>query len=195
VIAAEKRRANGWQAMGSYTFSRTYGLQVSSGVSASDAQVSTIAPQFPTTAFGRDPNNLTNAYGRPPNDRPHMFRTMGAIDVPRTGLTVAAMFQYFSGAVDGDGEAEPAARRSAHPARAARRAPALVAVAARPARVEDVALNPRRQHRAAPRRVQRAQDRAEEALASDDISAANFGQSTAFVDPRRAMIGVRFKFR
>ena len=85
VMVVEKRRSDGWQALASYTLSRTSGLQVSSGATAADPQVSTVAPAFPTTTFGRDPNNLTNAYGRLPNDRPHMFRAMGTIDV-RTGL-------------------------------------------------------------------------------------------------------------
>ena len=31
VMVLEKRRSNGWQALGSYTFSRAYGLQASSG--------------------------------------------------------------------------------------------------------------------------------------------------------------------
>ena len=90
----EKRRASGWQALGSYTFSRTSGLQASSGVSAADAQVSTIAPNG---TFGRDPNNLTNAYGRLPNDRPHMFRAMGTVDVPHTGVMLSANVHPFSG--------------------------------------------------------------------------------------------------
>jgi hypothetical protein len=41
--------------------------------------------------------NLTNTRGRMPNDRPHMFRVMGTVDVPRTGLVVGANLQYFSG--------------------------------------------------------------------------------------------------
>src|SRR5262249_30387922 len=93
---AEKRPSNGWHALASYTFSRTSGLQASSGATAADPQVSTVAPAFPTATFGRDPNNLTNAYGRLPNDRPHMFRAMGTIEVPRVRLTVGASFQYFS---------------------------------------------------------------------------------------------------
>jgi hypothetical protein len=32
---------------------------------------------------------------------------------------------------------------------------------------------------------------AEEGLATDNLSAANFGQAVAFVDPRRAMISAR----
>ena len=98
VMVVEKRRSNGWQALASYTLSRAYGLQASSGATAADPQVSTVAPAFPTAmTFGRDPNSLTNADGRLPNDRPHMFRVMGTIDVPRTGFVVGANLQYFSG--------------------------------------------------------------------------------------------------
>jgi hypothetical protein len=35
-------------------------------------------------------------------------------------------------------------------------------------------------------------DTAEEGLASDNYAASNFGQPNVFIDPRRAMIGVRF---
>ena len=95
VMAVEKRRSHGWQAFGSYTLSRASGLQASSGTTAAGPQVSTVA--LPNLPFGRDPNDLTNARGRLPNDRPHMLRAMGTVDVPRTGLVVAANLQYFSG--------------------------------------------------------------------------------------------------
>ena len=41
VVALDKRQSNGWQAFGSYTFSRTSGLLVSSGAPADGAQLST----------------------------------------------------------------------------------------------------------------------------------------------------------
>ena len=64
VTVVEKRRSNGWQALGSYTFSRAYGLQAYSGTTAAGPQVSTVgAPPgaFSTglVTFGRDPNDLT----------------------------------------------------------------------------------------------------------------------------------------
>ena len=34
-------------------------------------------------------------------------------------------------------------------------------------------------------------DTAEEGLATDNVFSANFGQPTLFIDPRRAMLGVR----
>ena len=66
VTVVEKRRSNGWQAFGSYTLSRAYGLQAYSGTTAAGPQVSTVgAPPgaFSTgpITFGRDPNDLTNA--------------------------------------------------------------------------------------------------------------------------------------
>jgi hypothetical protein len=93
VIAAEKRRSSGWQAFGSYTLSRSSGLQVSSGATAAGPQVSTIAGA-PYLTFGQDPNSLTNARGRLPNDRPHRLRVMGSVDVSRTGIAVAANVQH-----------------------------------------------------------------------------------------------------
>src|SRR5688572_27502226 len=95
-MAAEKRRSHGWQAFGSYTWSKASGLQVSSATSAGGPQVSTVAGPTPNP-FGRDPNDLVNAPGRLANDRPHMFRMMGSVDVPRTGLVIAGNLQHFSG--------------------------------------------------------------------------------------------------
>ena len=37
-------------------------------------------------------------------------------------------------------------------------------------------------------------DTAEEALVSDDVSNSNFSQPSLFIDPRRAMLGVRVNF-
>ena len=91
VIAAEKRAFKGWQAFGSYTYSRVYGLQSNSGATPGGAQLSTVANATPIT-FGQDPNDLTNARGRLPNDRPHVFRIMGKADMPRTGVAIAANF-------------------------------------------------------------------------------------------------------
>jgi hypothetical protein len=96
VAAVEKRRSQGWQAFGSYTWSRAIGLQVSGGATAAGPQVSTIAGT-PFLTFGQHPNSLTNARGRLPNDRPHMLRVMGSVDVPKTGFVVAANVQHFSG--------------------------------------------------------------------------------------------------
>ena len=95
VVVVDKRRSKGWQATGSYTLSRVHGLLASSGTTAAGAQISTVGS--PPIMFGRDPNDLTNARGRLPNDRLHMFRVMGGVDVPGTGLMMAANLQHSSG--------------------------------------------------------------------------------------------------
>ena len=189
VLAVEKRRAKGWQALGSYTFSRTSGLQALSGGTAADAQVSTVAP---STTFGRDPNNLTNAYGRLPNDRPHMLRVMGAVDVLHTGVALAANFQYLSGkpwAATAQISLPQGDQRILLEPRGSRRLPAQSLLDVRASRT---ILNGRLG------RIELLLDvlnvlnnTAEEALATDNLFSPTFGLSTVFVDPRRAMVSVR----
>jgi hypothetical protein len=189
VVALDKRRSNGWQATGSYTYSRTSGLQASSAATADGAQLSTVAPN---NTFGRDPNSLTNAEGRMPNDRPHIFRVMGTVDVPRTGVVVAANFQQFSGkpwaATDQVSLGPQGDQRILLEPRGTRRlsSQSLLdvrvsrTIGSRQGRVEllfDVlnVLN----------------DTAEEAIATDSLFNPNFGRPTLFMDPRRAMLSVR----
>jgi hypothetical protein len=190
VVSMDKRRANGWQALGSYTFSRTSGLQASSGVAAADAQVSTIAPNG---TFGRDPNNLTNAYGKLPNDRPNMFRAMGTMDVPHTGVMLAANLQYFTGkpwAATTQVTLNQGSQRILLEPRGSERLASQTILdlrvsrpirAGRFGRIELVAdvLNA-------------LNSRSAEAIASDNKFSPTFGQPTVFVDPRRAMLSVRF---
>jgi hypothetical protein len=143
--------------------------------------------------FGRDPNDLTNARGRLPNDRPHVFRAMGSLDVPRIGVVVSASLQYFSG--------KPWA--------------ATAQVALPQNNQQRILLEPRGSRRLSSQslldlRVSKTislgsagriellvdilnalNDTAEEGLATDNFFNANFGQPTSFMDPRRAMVGVR----
>jgi hypothetical protein len=200
VTVVEKRRSNGWQAFGSYTWSRAYGLQPYSGTDAAGPQVSTVGSPpvmfAPPVTFGRDPNDLTNARGRLPNDRPHMFRVMGSVDVPRTGFVVSANLQTSSG--------KPWAATALVPLPQTNNQP-----------TQRVLLEPRGSRRLSSQslldvRVSRAMsfggvgrvelmldvlnalnDTAEEGLQSDTFSAANFGQPNVFLDPRRAMISAR----
>jgi hypothetical protein len=194
VMAVEKRRANGWQATGSYTLSRAYGLQSTSGSSAANGQASTVAP--PPGAgitFGRDPNDLSNARGRLPNDRPHVFRLAGSVDVPRTGIVIAASLQYFSGkpwaataqvALPQNNQQRilleaPGARRLASQSLLDVRLAKTIRIGG-VARIElllDV--------------LNLLNDTAAEGQATDNFFSVNFGQPTVFMDPRRAMLGVR----
>jgi len=196
VAAIDKRRVNGWQAFGSYTWSGAYGLQPSSGTTAAGEQTNTIGPGG---IFGRDPNDLTNARGRLPNDRPHVLRAMAAVSLPRTGLLFAANLQHFSG--------KPWA--------------ATGVIALPQNREQRILLEPRGSRRLASQtlldlRLSRAfrvgrlgrfhllldvlnalNDTAAEGLVTDTLATAaiqrvpTFGMPNVFVDPRRAMVGVR----
>jgi hypothetical protein len=197
VTTIEKRRSDGWQASGSYTFSRASGLQAYSGTTAAGAQVSTVgAPPgsfAPPVTFGRDPNDLTNAGGRLPNDRPHLFRAMGSADVPRTGLVFAASLQVSSGkpwaATALLSLPQNSQQRILIEPRGSRRLSSHSLLDLRVSRTVPVgglgrvellldilnALN----------------DTAEEGVATDNLFSSSFGQPTVFVDPRRAMFSVR----
>ena len=191
VMLVEKRRSDRWHAFASYTRSQATGLLPSSGAVAAGPQVSTVSPPNLIT-FGRDPNDLTNARGLLPNDRPNIFRFMGSVEIPRTGVVVAANMQHFTG--------KPWA------------ATALVTL---PQGDQRLQLEPRgsrrlssqslldlRVSRSVPfgalRRVELMVDvlnllneAAEEGIATDNLFNTNFGQPTVFVDPRRAMLSAR----
>ena len=189
VVALDKRKSNGWQAFGSYTFSRTYGLLVSSGLSADAGQLSTVAPN---NTFGRDPNNLTNAEGRLQNDRPHIFRVMGSVDVPHTGVLVAANFQQFSGkpwAASTNVTTLPqGSQRILLEPRGTRRLPSQSLLDLRVSRA--VGFGPNRVELLLDV-LNLLNDAAEEAIATDNLFGATFGRGTVFMDPRRVMLGVR----
>jgi hypothetical protein len=188
VLALDKRRSNGWQATGSYTYSRTSGLQASSAATADGAQLSTVAPN---NTFGRDPNNLTNAEGRMPNDRPHIFRVMGNIDVPGTGVLVAANFQQFSGkpwaATDQVSLPQGDQRILLEP-RGTRR---LSSQSLLDVRVSHTFGSTQGRVEVLLDVLNVLNDTAEEAIATDSLFNPNFERSTLFMDPRRAMISVR----
>jgi len=147
------------------------------------------------TEFGRDPNDLTNASGRLPNDRPHMFRVMGSVDIPRTGVSVGLNLQYFSGKPwaattqvslpQGDQRIllEPrGARRMSSQTIVDLRVSRVVPLGARGGEIEllfDV--------------LNLLNAKAEEGLATDNLYSPNFGRPTTFVDPRRAMLGLKLR--
>jgi len=191
VTAVEKRRSHGWQAFGSYTYSRATGLQPSSGATAAASQVSTISGT-PFLTFGQDPNTLTNARGLMPNDRPHMLRFMGTVDIPHTGLTLAGNAQHFSGkpwAASTQIVLPQGDQRILLETRGTRRLSSQTLVDLRLSR--PVSLGGSRRAELFVDVLNVLNDTAEESLANDNLFSPTFGQPTAFVDPRRAMFGVR----
>jgi hypothetical protein len=189
VMAVEKRRSHGWQAFGSYTYSRAYGLQASSGTTGAGAQNSSV---LGTGIFGRDPNDLTNADGRLPNDRPHAFRIMGTVDVPRTGILVAANLQRFSGkpwAATTQITLPQGSQRILLEPRGSRRLSSQSLLDVRASKVITNARGIRVEVLLDILNV--LNDTAEEGLTTDNLFSSNFGQPALFVDPRRAMVSVR----
>jgi hypothetical protein len=190
VTTIEKRPSHGWQAFGSYTYSRAYGLQVSSGTTAAAEQLSTLTS---SGVFGRDPNDLTNARGRLANDRPHMFRVMGSVDVPKTGFVVAANFRHFSGkpwaATTQVSLGSQGSRRILLEPPGSRRLSSQSLLDLRVSRTLQFG---------AVGRVELLidilnllNDTAEEGLVTDNRYSSTFGQPNVFMNPRRAMLGVR----
>ena len=189
VTAVERRRANGWHAFASYTWSRTYGLQPSSGGAAAD-------PQFSSTlgaaTFGRDPNSLTNAAGRLPNDRPHMFRGAVSWEVPRVGLRVAGNVQFLSGkpwAGSAQISLPQGDQRVLLEPRGTRRLPSLTMLDVRVSKT--VTLGTLGRVELLMDVLNAFNQATEEGLATDNLYSPNVGQPTVFVDPRRAMLGMR----
>jgi hypothetical protein len=182
VMVVERRRSHGWQAFGSYTLSRAFGMQASSGTSASGAQASTVAPPQPPT-FGRDPNDLTN---------PHMVRVMGSIDVSRVGVTIAANLQHLSGkpwaATAQIALPQGAVRMLVEP-RGTRRLSSQSLLDVRVSRT--IAVHNLGRIELLVDVLNALDDTAEEGLATDNLFSPAFGHPTAFLDPRRAMIGMR----
>ena len=191
-MAVEKRRSHGWQAFGSYTLSRAYGLQASSGATAAGAQVSTIAgTPFRARSGAIRTTSPTRAAGCQTIGRT-CSASWAASTCRGPGFVVAANLQHFSG-----------------------KPWAATAQVALPQGDQRILLEPRGSRRLSSQtlldlRLSRTiafggigriellldvlnvlNDTAEEGLATDNLFSPNFGQPTVFIDPRRAMIGVR----
>jgi hypothetical protein len=150
--------------------------------------------------FGQNPNDLTNARGRLPNDRPHVARVMASLDIPGTGLVLAANLQHFSGkpwAASAQVRLEGANRRILLEPRGARRLSSQSLLDVRVSRTfrfggaaqVDLMLDV----------LNLLDDSAEESLVSDVLltqtaTNASFGTPSVFMDPRRAMLGAKVGF-
>jgi hypothetical protein len=199
VLAAERRRRQGWHVFGSYTFSRAFGLQPFTGGTTAGEQTSTVGPG---NTWGRDPNDLTNATGRLAADRPHVLRAMGSLDMPRTGVLVAANLQHFSGkpwaATTVVGVPQNGEQRILLEPRGSRRLASQTLLDLRVSRAFQLRGNARIEVLVDVLNV--LNDAAAEGIATDTLTTvavdrvADFGAPNVFVDPRRAMLAVRFDF-
>jgi hypothetical protein len=189
MLALERRWADRWQALASYTLSRAEGLQPSSNAVPGGSQASST---FGGNPFGRDPNSLTNADGRLPNDRTHVLRLMGSIEIPRTGLMVASNLQYFTGqpwAATAQISLPQGLQRVMLEPRGSRRLPSQSLLDVRVSKT--LRFAGKGQIELLLDVLNALNSTAAEGLVDDNLLSQNFGRPSLFVDPRRAMLGVR----
>ena len=190
VLSMERRMSSGWQASGSYTYSKTYGTLVDEQCAGRRSAVQHHrAPGVPELRPGSE---RPDERGGPPAERlaAHLQddgrRSLAVATDARRQLPV-----LHRPAVDGDDSAVAGAGQPADYAGDARTrrlsAQSLLdlriskTVALPKAGTVDVLFDV----------LNLLNDTAEEAIQSDNLTAATFGRATQFMDPRRVMIGVR----
>jgi hypothetical protein len=117
---------------------------------------------------------------------------MGSVDVPRTGLVLAANVQHFSGkpwAATAQIALPQGDQRIFLEPRGSRRLSSQTLVDFRVSR--PIALGGSTRVELLVDVFNLLNDNAEEGIATDNLFSPNFGQPTSFSDPRRAMLGVR----
>jgi hypothetical protein len=203
TVTLQTRGNSRWWGLASYTLSKAEGLQVSSSTAPGNPQDTYEVGNagYPGgLSFGRDPNDLTNARGALPNDRTHVLRAMGSLSIPRTGLVIAGNSQYLTGLPWAATWSLSTLKQGV---------------------VQGILLEPRGSRRLSSQKLldlrvskplhfgERGQaellldvlnvfnSTAEEGLITDNLFndsqfIPNFGRPSVFVDPRRAMFGVRF---
>jgi hypothetical protein len=192
VLTLDKRWSDEWQALASYTLSKSEGLQPSSGASPGQGQFSST---FGGNPFGRDPNTLTNATGRLSDDRTHVFRVMGSLPIPKTGVVFASNFQYLTGlpwAATAQVSLPQGLTRILLESPGTRRLSSQTLMDFRLSRA--IELAPKARLELLLDVFNAFNCTAEERLADDNFLSQNFGRPSVFVDPRRAMLGVRLSF-
>ena len=99
VVTLEKRMSDRYQVQASYVRSKAWGLLPSSGFGAAASQTT----QVFEGSLARDPNQFINATGNLHNDRPHTFRVTGTVLAPGDVL-LGVNYAWFSGKPWGGGE-------------------------------------------------------------------------------------------
>ena len=192
LLTFEKRWANRWQALASYSISEAVGLQAWSGEGAGSPQLSTTLGFI---SFGRDPNDYTNATGPLNNDRTHMLRVQGAIEIPGVGILVGANFQHLTGqpfAGFGNVRLPQGTRRIFIEPRGERRLTSETLLDVRVSKLFRFGNKGKIEVLVDVLNV--LDDTAETNLVTNNFYSPNFEKPSRFVDPLRAMVGVKVAF-
>jgi hypothetical protein len=192
LLTLSKRWSDGWQAQASYSISEAVGLQASSHLGSGASQASST---YGVNPFGRDPNDLTNAEGNLPNDRTHMFRIQGSVEIPKVAVLVAAHYQYLTGKPWAawtnlrlpQGTVAPMVEP-----RGTRRLSSQSLLDLRLSKLFRLGLRGRIEILVDIFNL--LNETAEEDLISHNIFSNKFEEPNRFVEPRRAMVGVKFTY-
>jgi hypothetical protein len=123
-----------------------------------------------------------------------MWRTMTSVDIPKTGIVFAANVGYYSGKPWAATTLltvpqNPQQQRVLVEPRGSRRLSSQTLLDVRVSKV--IVFGTGRRIELLLDVLNLLNDTAEESLVSDFIGSPNFGKPASFVDPRRAMLGVR----
>ena len=191
LLTLNKRWSDHWQGLISYSRSRVTGLQASSGVGAGGGQVSS----SPFRGFGQDPNGLINADGRLPDDRPHMFRIQATGEIPGIGVRLGVNFQYLTGkpwAATTNVRLPQGRGRVFVEPRGSRHLPSQSLLDLRVSKV--FRFRERGSLELLVDVLNLLDDTATENVRSINIDSRNFAEESRYIDPRRAMLGIKVAF-
>jgi hypothetical protein len=194
LIFFNKRWADRWQGVVSYNWSNAEGL-VTSNARPPHISQTTALTNINLARFGRDPNDLTNATGKLLNDRTHMFRVQTAYEIPKVDIMLGAAIQYLTGkpyAPQANVGLPQGTRQIYTEPLGAFRLSSQTLLDLRISKIF---------HLRGDRRIELLadvlnllQDEAEESIVSRNFFGTTFGEPATWIDPMRAMIGVKFYF-
>jgi hypothetical protein len=192
LLTFERRWANRWQTLFSYTLSESVGLQASNRASPGSGQNSTT---FGWGQFARDPNDTTNATGPLNNDRTHMFRVQGAVEIPRVDVLVGANFQHVTGqpyAAYANVRLPQGSRQIFIEPRGTRRLSSQTLLDLRVSKIFRIGEQGKLELLVDI--LNTLDDTAEAFLVTNNFYSPNFEKPRILIAPRRAMLGVKLSF-
>ncbi len=194
LLTFNKRWADRWQAVMSYTLSKAEGLITSNGAAPNSTQT-TAAFAGSRSRFGRDPNDLTNATGNLLNDRTHMFRVQTAFEIPKVDVLVGAAVQYLTGkpyAAQANVRLPQGTRQVYLESLGSRRLPPQTLLDLRISKI--FRIGGERRIEVLADILNLFQEKAEESIVTRNFFSPNFAEPDTFIDPLRAMIGFKLHF-
>ena len=199
VLTVNKRTSERYQAQFFYVLSQAFGLLPSSGLGAAASQTTRVHEG----SLGRDPNDFTNAAGNLQNDRTHTLRVTGTVFAP-WGFLFGVNYGWFVGKPWGGGDLVdrsllPQGNRWVYvEPPGSHRLDSQSILDVRASRVFSLGGDNGTPETPSVEllvdglnglNVASAQD-----IASRTLGSSLFGVSDRWVDPRRALVGVKFRF-